>query len=145
TALGAGTGTSVWDGAAPLDALLAGLPEPLTAAVHTLPPPPSRALADSSPDDFTAALDAATAGAVTLREALVTLPEPAALVLFTSTAGVWGGAGQAVAAAAGAWLDALAEQHAAGGLPATAVAWGPWGEDDPDDRAREDQLRHNGL
>ncbi|MHC6630359.1 SDR family NAD(P)-dependent oxidoreductase [Streptomyces globosus] len=100
-------------------------------------------------DGVVTALDAArlervlrpkTEGAAHLAELL---PE-AQLVLFSSAAGVLGGPGQGNYAAANAFLDALARQHAAAGRRAVSVAWGPWALD-AGMAADRDRLARGGI
>ncbi|MFI1913807.1 type I polyketide synthase [Nocardia sp. NPDC020380] len=107
-----------------LAALLAGLPS-LDAVVHT-----AAVLDDAVLDTLTAeqvdrVLRVKAQTAWNLHE-LTADRKLSAFVLFSSLAGVAGTPGQGNYAPGNAYLDALAQHRRANGLPATAIAWGPW-------------------
>ncbi|WP_420713446.1 type I polyketide synthase, partial [Streptomyces sp. NRRL WC-3549] len=110
-----------------LAALLASVPAelPLTAVVH------SAALLDDSLLDTLSigqlerALQAKSRAAMNLHELTREL-DLSAFVLFSSVAGLIGGAGQGNYAPANAFLDALAHHRRAEGLTAVAIQWGHW-------------------
>ncbi|MFJ9953637.1 SDR family NAD(P)-dependent oxidoreductase, partial [Kitasatospora sp. NPDC091207] len=125
---------------AALAALLAE--HPVAGVVVTAEAGPTEALDRTGPAGFAAVLAAKTGAAANLHAALADTPLDA-FVLFSSIAGVWGSGGQAAYAAGNSFLDALAGHRRSLGLPATAVAWGPWagGPDGPG----QDYLSRRGI
>ncbi|MFG2358735.1 type I polyketide synthase [Streptomyces sp. NPDC048521] len=135
---------------AALAALLAGIPAdlPLTAVVHAAGTLRSGTLTGTDLAEVAATLDTKVRGAANLDRLTGELD---AFVLFSSVAATWGGSEQGAFAAANAYLDALAQQRHARGLPATAIAWGPWkgaglgGADADTEAERREQLRRRGV
>ncbi|MFF8374319.1 type I polyketide synthase [Streptomyces lydicus] len=131
-------------------ALLAGLAadgDTVRTVIHAAAFIELAALTEAEPAEFADVLAAKVAGAAHL-DALLDADDLDAFVLFSSIAGVWGSGDHGAYAAANAFLDALAEQRHARGLPASSIAWGVWDVWDPErlpEGVKPEQLQARGL
>jgi acyl carrier protein len=66
-------------------------------------------------------------------------------VLFSSAASIWGGRDQGHYAAANQFLDAVAHERRACGLPATSINWGLWAEGGMSTPEADEQFQSVGL
>uniref|UniRef100_UPI00117AB811 type I polyketide synthase n=1 Tax=Lentzea kentuckyensis TaxID=360086 RepID=UPI00117AB811 len=107
--------------------VLYSIPEryPLTAVVHAAMVLHDRTIEGLTAERIAEVLRPKIDVATNLHE-LTNARELDAFVLFSSVASITGTAGSAAYAAANAFLDALAEQRVADGLPALSIAWGLW-------------------
>jgi acyl transferase domain-containing protein/acyl carrier protein len=133
--------------------LLAAVPgdRPLTAVVHTAAVVRDATILTATREQLDEVLHAKADPAWHLHELTRDL-DLAAFVLFSSAAGLIGGAGQGSYAAANTFLDTLAQYRHTAGLPATSLAWGFWdlttgmsGRLTDTDRARNARSGHLGL
>ncbi|MEU9507489.1 type I polyketide synthase, partial [Micromonospora sp. NPDC048170] len=127
---------------AALTDLLRSIPaeHPLTAVLHLAGVLDDGVVESQTPQRVAAVLRPKADGARQLHEQTREC-DLAAFVLFSSAAGLLGSPGQSGYAAANAYLDALAEQRRAQGLPGQSLAWGLW--ELPDGMA--EQVSANGL
>ncbi|MFE9413984.1 type I polyketide synthase, partial [Streptomyces sp. NPDC006704] len=112
-----------------LEKLLADIPagRPLTAVIHTAGIADNGLIETQSAPRLDGVLRPKADAAWHLHE--LTKRQPlSAFVLFSSTAGLFVGAGQATYAASNVFLDALARHRRSQGLPGLSLAWGLWSE-----------------
>ncbi|MGW4128446.1 SDR family NAD(P)-dependent oxidoreductase [Amycolatopsis japonica] len=107
--------------AAVLDEIPAG--QPLTGVVHAAGLLDDGVIGSLREERLETVFAPKVDGALNLHELT---RELSFFVLFSSIAGTLGNAGQGGYAAANGFLDGLARQRHAEGLPATSLAWGPW-------------------
>ncbi|WP_425264332.1 type I polyketide synthase, partial [Streptomyces bungoensis] len=149
TALGAGRVTIAACDVTDRDALrelLDTIPEehPLDAVLHIAGSLDDGVIDALDPGRMDPVLRTKATAAVHLHELTRDL-DLSAFVLFSSTSGTISGPGLGNYAPGNAFLDALAQQRRAQGLPATAVAWGHWADGGMGDGAVGERLRRYGV
>ncbi|GAA2480577.1 type I polyketide synthase [Streptomyces longisporus] len=118
----------------------------LSAVVHTAGVGQATPTAQTDVAETADVLAAKATGAALLDELTRELElELDAFVLFSSISATWGSGLQPSYAAANTYLDALATRRLSEGLPATSVAWGPWGGGGMTDPAGATQMERRGL
>ncbi len=127
--LGARVEVRACDAADPaaLAALFASVPaeHPPRAVLHAAAVFDNAVLDSLDPERLANAMAPKADAAWALHELTAEVPG-CALILFSSIAGTFPSPGQGNYAAANAFLDALARQRAAAGLPGISVGWGLW-------------------
>ncbi|WP_024877888.1 type I polyketide synthase [Saccharomonospora piscinae] len=133
------------DSVADLVQRLAEAGDPIRSVMHTAGIGGLAPVARSGVGEFGYIATGKVAGARHLDE-LLDPAELDAVVYFSSIAAVWGVGDHGAYAAANAYLDALARQRRAQGVPVLSVAWGPWAAGGMvRDEETEQRLRRQGV
>jgi acyl carrier protein len=101
---------------------------PVTAVVHAAGIFDDATLGSMTAEQVDRVFRAKVDAARNLDELTAGLPLTA-FVLFSSSAGVFGGAGQASYSSANAYLDGFAHERRLRGLPGLSLAWGLWADE----------------
>jgi acyl transferase domain-containing protein/acyl carrier protein len=104
----------------------------LSTVLHSANTPFLARVEDTTREGLAAALGAKAAGAVHLDQATAGLKGLEEFVMFSSISATWGSNDHGAYAAGNSFLDALAEDRRARGLPGTSIAWGVWNTRDWD-------------